>query len=360
MPNLSSFAKVIVVLFLLALVFGYLDAMVNQETTEQITLRRDVVLKVQRISTRTWKNVHWEPLLDFGGEAPILFYPHRLRLDSKENVHVIDVLDYAVKRFNQEGELALVFGLGRGQGPGEFLHVSDFFVSSDGSIWITDVSNSRITVFDPEGKLERVIRTDKRPLRILPQPDGRYLAMLLAPDDDLFEVYSAEGKELRAFGQLIEEQAKNATALEGSLVSGGQASFIWIGWHAGVIASFSVEGDLNYLAETVDPLPWPSIDVARNGVRWPRRRGVFASYSASVSDGKIHILTREDRDTNIIQVLDVYEEATGQYLYSVRLPIQCREAYWYGDHVYTIEGTTVTKWKAEEETLDRKRVALRR
>jgi len=74
-------------------------------------------------------------------EEGMLFYPYKIRVDSQNNVYVLDIQDKKIKVYDDKGNWIRNFG-GRGQGPGEFMAVGDFDVSYDGRIFVSDLRQS--------------------------------------------------------------------------------------------------------------------------------------------------------------------------------------------------------------------------
>ncbi len=59
---------------------------------------------------------------------------------------------HTVKIFNLSGELLGTIGGEKGEGPGQFLFPTYLAVDPGGNLYVTDTLNSRVQVFDPDGK----------------------------------------------------------------------------------------------------------------------------------------------------------------------------------------------------------------
>jgi sugar lactone lactonase YvrE len=60
--------------------------------------------------------------------------------------------EHNVKVFNMRGELTGTVGKGKGSGPGEFLFPTYLALDQQGNLYVTDTLNSRVQMFDPDGK----------------------------------------------------------------------------------------------------------------------------------------------------------------------------------------------------------------
>ena len=81
-----------------------------------------------------------------GPEETILFSPRKIRVDALGNAYVLDAEDIRIKIYDVDGNWIRNVGH-RGQGPGEYMAISDFDVTKDGTIYILDTPQRRITVY---------------------------------------------------------------------------------------------------------------------------------------------------------------------------------------------------------------------
>jgi len=73
-----------------------------------------------------------------------------LAVDASGNIYTVDPKNIRIRIFAPDGSLVKAFGRA-GQGPGEFSGPGGIHVAPDGTIAVTDVLNSRISYFTPEG-----------------------------------------------------------------------------------------------------------------------------------------------------------------------------------------------------------------
>jgi DNA-binding beta-propeller fold protein YncE len=78
--------------------------------------------------------------------------PTSVALDQDGNVYVTDMLNYRVEVFDADGKFIRTFGK-HGDGPGYFAMPKGIAVDCDGHIWVTDSMQNRIHLFTQEGDL---------------------------------------------------------------------------------------------------------------------------------------------------------------------------------------------------------------
>jgi DNA-binding beta-propeller fold protein YncE len=78
--------------------------------------------------------------------------PTSVAVDADGNVYVTDMLNYRVEVFDADGKFIRQFGK-HGDGPGYFAMPKGIAVDSDGHIWVTDSMQNRVHLFTQEGDL---------------------------------------------------------------------------------------------------------------------------------------------------------------------------------------------------------------
>ena len=97
------------------------------------------------------KSVTFEEELSVGGEAyDMLSRPMLYVVDEEGSIFISDVQDQAIKIFDSSGDFIQTIGR-HGEGPGEFSSVGRMTFLPDGRLMVTDSRANRISLFDREG-----------------------------------------------------------------------------------------------------------------------------------------------------------------------------------------------------------------
>jgi len=78
--------------------------------------------------------------------------PTDVAVDQDGNVYVADMLNYRIEVFDADGKFIRAFGK-HGDGPGYFAMPKGVAVDCDGHIWVTDTMQNRVHLFTQEGDL---------------------------------------------------------------------------------------------------------------------------------------------------------------------------------------------------------------
>jgi len=79
-------------------------------------------------------------------------YPNSVAVDKDGNVYVTDMGNNRVQIFDAEGNFIRMWGK-EGDGPGTFMRPKGIAVDEDGHVWVVDAMQGRMQVFDQEGHL---------------------------------------------------------------------------------------------------------------------------------------------------------------------------------------------------------------
>ncbi len=82
--------------------------------------------------------------------------PRDIDADSQGNIYVLDSREFTIKKYDSQGKH--IKNIGRfGQGPGEFDYPRYLCVSEGGNIYVTELLERKVEVFNLEGEYQRVI-----------------------------------------------------------------------------------------------------------------------------------------------------------------------------------------------------------
>jgi DNA-binding beta-propeller fold protein YncE len=337
----------------LVVVFAGLGYIVRGPASTRVRFVNDGSENVQPVaqeaSERLWGEFVLRRSLKIGNSpANKLALPFKVEVDDDGNIYVLDVGELQVKKFRSSGELVEIYGTGRGEGPGGFLFPSDFAVSPGGEIWVTDLNNGRITIFDEVGTVKRTIKMRNLPARIEILPDESFIVMVFGSAGHAFEKYGPDGERRKTFGRLLENQPRHNMALEGWIDRDAESSMIYTPLHAGFLGKFSSHGETEFLVATIDPLPLPRLGLLKNGGTRILPDQPLSAFSSGVHGDHIYVAATDAADKRSPNLLDLYDKETGAYAYSLRLPVECERVSWVDDHLYTMNGMNVTRWKVRD------------
>ena len=294
---------------------------------------------------RIWKEVSWQRLAELG-EDKELFGPLHLELGADGHAFVVDYGDTTIKEFSQ-GKLVRTYGHGKGQGPGEFGVINDLSLGPDGTLWVADHANGRITVFDAHGAVQETLKPELRPYRLAVAGTRDFL--VLQPEGaDLFARFDPKGELLGTFGRLVEKQETFPLVLDGWIDPAPDGTYVYAAHFAGILGRYDRSGKPLFLVNTIDAKPLPRLVRAARGRTWVDREAEASSWSLSVAGDEIHLLAADRNGLTIDRAIDTYRLSDGKYLYSRPVPEACDEVMVGKDTVFTVTGTTVTEWRSTE------------
>jgi hypothetical protein len=101
--------------------------------------------------------------LQSGDENEIIGLPSDFVVDEEGNVYVADMAFRKIKKYSSSGKFLLSFGRGQGKGPGEFLDLRGIDVDAQGNLFVVDMKQNRVTIFNNHSNLVDVINTKFQP-----------------------------------------------------------------------------------------------------------------------------------------------------------------------------------------------------
>ena len=142
------------------------------------------------------------------GNNDYLYKPWKIRINEKtKEIFISDVGNFCICVFDYQGKFIRKF-MRKGQGPGEVMTYFDFFLDEDGSVYISDSMNNRISIYSREGKyIGQLAKSD------LTKNGGKFrlLDMFMNKDNIIlnlpnfgyyFSVFSKSGDLIKNIGEI--------------------------------------------------------------------------------------------------------------------------------------------------------------
>jgi hypothetical protein len=128
------------------------------------------------------------------------------------DLYIYDFADMQLKRFARDGRLLNTIGTGRGQGPGEFVRIVDYY-AKDSMIWVLDGRAWSLSQFDIDGTFISRSVVNGHMFRIT-QAGDHFITMTMM-SGDLFYIVDSSGQRLQGFGGFLIDEVRNGLALDG-------------------------------------------------------------------------------------------------------------------------------------------------
>ena len=307
--------------------------------------------KAQPTKVRVWRKPAFEKtaVLNLTSlKAPVM-----MQAENSVNIFVLDWSDLRVKEFSPDGKLLRAFGEEMGS-PDAFVNPTGFAMDSGGNMWVCDFKQDRVGIFNTDGS-KRSFKPKNTIYRMAALGDVM-MTMVVLEHDRLFETYDLSGKQLKSFGELLEDQADKALALEGDIVADTENhGIIYGGRYLGIIGAYDAEGKQRFLVQTIDTVPPPAVlDVESVGKkRKVKPNTALPVLSLSILDNELYVLSGVHPEGTAGpggKVMDVYNKQDGHYLYSWELPAVGAEAIVTANYVYIRSNKEVTVWSFKSNT----------
>lgn len=309
--------------------------------------------KAQPTTVRVWRKPTFEKTAVLNSTS--LKVPAKMGANNSGNILILDWSDLRVKEFSPDGKLLKAFGEEIGK-PGAFVNPTGFAMDSGRNLWVCDLKQQRIGVFNTDGTT-RTIKPQNTSYRIAAIGD-KMVTMDTPVNNTLFETYDLSGQQLKSFGELLEDQANKGIILDGDIVTDAENhGIIYGGRYLGILGAYDAEGKQRFLVQTIDNVPQPTVLDVKLDVEGKKRtikpdttRPVL---SLSVLDKELYVLSGVLPDGTVGsggKVMDVYDKQDGHYLYSWELPADGQEAIAASNYIYIRSDKEVTVWSFKSNT----------
>ena len=144
--------------------------------------------------------------------------PTSVAVDQEGNLYVADMLNYRVEIFDADGKFIRAFGK-HGDGPGYFAMPKGIAVDCDGHIWVTDTMQNRVHLFTQEGDLLMYMGNKQG---VLPGTFSGLQYILIDKQNRVFtsEVYPGRVQEFR---YVTQDEAQKEKDRRDALKAAGKA-----------------------------------------------------------------------------------------------------------------------------------------
>ena len=334
MPRERVFWIVLASLILVGIAAGFLG---NRARTVPLVLAPGADPRPQSATGRSWQEEQLQRIAVIpAGEGQALKNPTLLRLGARGDVYILDSDEAQVERYSAEGKPLAVYST-------DIVNPSDVAVGAAGDVWVVDPDKRRIVVLSPEGAAARQIDLEGIPFRLGLDGRGGFVVTFHKRGENLFQSYSSSGKAGPAFGRFFPEDLQSSLTADGWIVNVRPDTFVYPLRHAGLLASYTMDGRLQFLRRTIAPVPLPEVQIDTAGGHRIDNRTPLASISGSVVDGDVYVLSAESSKE---RVLDVYDAETGTYRFSLHPPEG--DARWVAltrDQLFSVTRRGVSIWR---------------
>lgn len=215
-------------------------------------------------------------------------------------------------------------GHGLGEGPGEIAALRDFDVS-DGHLVLANRQH-RLARFTTEGTFvgEQIIDHEPRQLEIM--EDGKVLTYDNTYGENLFMVIDVEGTVVHGMGivrNAVEELGAGWLLRSSGFVDYYGGHIYYTGYSESLIKKYALDGTLVFSVATIDNHP-SEINYTETVGESSRIIGyaptaLYASLNIAVYGRYFLIRPAINADYVVLRYLDVYDNATGEYIRSYRV-----------------------------------------
>jgi hypothetical protein len=301
----------------------------------------------QKVNERTFND--WT-LENVGFEVPISLYDPVFFRIYNDQLFIWDGPVMSVKRYALNGEPEVTYGNGRGQGPGQFQHISSFAARGTEEVWIVDSQAGDISRFRYDGLLVDRFPTAFKPYRMTVVSEDR-LVVQQRLEPELFALFNAEGEMLKRFGKVLDvPQDRYSRILDGQLFPNPDGGFVWAPLYASYLYFYSPDGTLTRRIELIDGHRFPVEKMQPNPLQGTVQRPPQRTRGVSLTDEEIFVFVVSmepvmEGESGAAGVLDRYDRSTGTYLDSKKIRVGGTGYLVHDDMLYGIAYSDTTLHK---------------
>jgi hypothetical protein len=145
--------------------------------------------------------------VDYGEEHLMFGFIGGIGLDAQENIYVLDMRNFKIQIFDNNGAYSDTINLTKGQGPQEITMIMNFAVTAEGTIFLLDTGGNKVLVLDQNKEFLNSIKIDFEALNIIPYKEDKVILLGLK-HNRILHVYDISGNNINAFGSPLEIPSK--------------------------------------------------------------------------------------------------------------------------------------------------------
>lgn len=270
-----------------------------------------------------------------------------IAVDEEENIYVLDLKEPHIKVFDRNGSYLRTLGR-KGQGPGEIGMPTFISVTAKNEILVEDPMNRRLSYYSTDGSFIISVSTAKRTiLQAKTDSLGNILGAGLNIEKQAFEIskFDPDYNYICSFGSdpvSRDTEAYNPfkTPMRWTVL---QNDHVMCGYPENYeLQIFNPEGKtIKRIYKEYDPVEISQKEIAeaKKGMRPGRRLEVPKHHSSFIrftitDEGRIFIQTREITGDRERYYYDVFDR-DGRYI--AKIPLKMRPRIWKRNQLYTIE-----------------------
>lgn len=264
-------------------------------------------------------------------------WPQVCRTDSKGNLYVVEIANRQIIKLDPTGLFLKAWGR-RGQGPGEFGGLARLFVDENDNIWLSDVANSRVILFDSDGNYKQMITFNERPFNLVMLRDSTFVIATLKISQFLVR-YNYQGHKIDGFGSHL---TVSHLINQGRFIVDDNNRLFYSYDYLSPILVYQPDGKLLFKIDGPIKIPPPEKALKDENYQLNGEER-FATLDMCISGphlfvlfsgiAPMHPLVRQRViEATESDIIHVYEKDTGKYLYTLRLPVLVK--FFFIDKLY--------------------------
>jgi hypothetical protein len=182
---------------------------------------------------------------DLDDDANIFSGINDIKIGDDGAIYILDRRNMRIQKYTNNGEYIKTFTLKKGQGPHEFMHPISFDVDKQNRLYISDMTQRRITVLSSENNLEKMIKTDIQPT-LITAVENRVYAVGGVFDEGAFLIHQYDIASKRLVNKLCKSDTNSRRFMKaggfGQLCKDKDGSLFYSFWIPYKIIKFDLRG----------------------------------------------------------------------------------------------------------------------